>query len=242
MKKITTAAVLILFTLFSCGKSSSSSANPEGKNGNALSPLKLYVLSTSLSLRSRPSLRAAKLGLLRYGQTVRPFAAQDSEKRLSVSGIRGGWIKVKAAGRTGYVFSGFLSKFCAPSLYKKDLKAYAERFYKKSGSSSTKQESKNIVITSQPYTGGLTLKTQVMTLGTSKYTDYTLIFKGMRLTTGFLMARALMSTSGLGDYVMKAKYSGSLKKGRVEIWKTSQGVFAVKTSRGVEIRFMQQAD
>ena len=241
MKKLIAISIVIcgILILSACGKSNSST---ESDSNTSISKSPLYVLSTSLSLRAKPSLSAKKIGLIGYGKSVLAFEKQNINNKLSVSGIKGLWLKVKTAGKTGYVFSGFLSKYPAPNLRKKDLLSYAKRYFKKIGSITTKKAGKNMVYKNQRYNKGLTVKTLVTTLSGTEYKESSLHFSEMSLTTGFLIARALFSTDGIGDTAMKTSFNKSYKNGKATIWKDNYGVVAAKTANGVKISFMEQAN
>ena len=237
----TPCILLLALLLTACGKSSGeNSGNSSGKPG--LAPYPLYILSTSLSLRAKPSLNAPKLGLLRYGQSVQSFISQEPGQELSVSGIPGRWLKVRASGRDGYVFSGFLSRLRSPDLRDKSLVKYAKKFYGTLSTPTVKQTGDKQTLSLQTCRGGVILEILTTKVGGTTFKEEALRITGISLPEGFLLARALFTTAGLGDRTMDATYAKSLKGDKVEIWKNNLGVVAVKKSGYIRISYMEQAN
>ena len=82
---------------------------------------KLYILAKSgLTLRAKPDPNGEKVAIVGYATAV-TVSTQDLRDRKSHSvddsgyKLNGFWVKVKADGKEGYIFDGYLSKLKAPS-------------------------------------------------------------------------------------------------------------------------------
>lgn len=78
-----------------------------------------YVFAPSgLKLRQSPSTKGKVLTTLEYGSPLQLLKGEKAGGRLSIEGIDGHWVKVKAGQNTGYLFDGFISSLQAPVLHK----------------------------------------------------------------------------------------------------------------------------
>jgi len=241
-RKIATTLVLIIMLISfisSCGKSGSDNSNKINKI--QFSVQRLYVLSNTLSLRNKPSLKSKRLNVIKYSSYVFAAKTQGIPKKLTVTGIRGQWLKVRFNNQIGYVFDGFISTYPAPSLSSKSLKKYVNRYFRKIGNIKTRRSGKNQVVKTQRYTRGVSLETLHTTVAGTVYKEDHIVISGISLGTGFLLARALFSSDGIQDHTMKLTYSKCRKGNKTVLWKQNLGVYAKKTGNRVEISFMENA-
>lgn len=85
----------------------------------------LYVSAPSgLTLRQHNNLNSEKLAVMPYGTKVKVITP-ETEKTMTVGGIKGGMHQVEFNHKTGYAFNGYLSQFFPPEEDMKP-KAYAE--------------------------------------------------------------------------------------------------------------------
>ncbi len=72
----------------------------------------VYIHSNNgLVVREKPSRNGKRLASIGFGQSATVIAPPDKRQTLEVAGIKGFWVNVKHGAGTGYVFSGFISKF-----------------------------------------------------------------------------------------------------------------------------------
>jgi len=83
-----------------------------------------YVLANSgLPIREKPSPKAAKLYKIPYNTKIKVDKFTGVENTFQ--GLKNYWAKVTYNGRTGYLFSGFLSRLKGPKYNLRSLKRYA---------------------------------------------------------------------------------------------------------------------
>lgn len=87
-----------------------------------------YVFTVKdLNLRSQPSLDSDSLALLPRGTVIKVL--EKTNNYNSVDGITSNWWKVEANGKTGYLFSGYISRYPPPKESYGSLYSYLTEFY-----------------------------------------------------------------------------------------------------------------
>ncbi|WP_411822143.1 SH3 domain-containing protein [Leptospira sp. 'Mane'] len=100
---------LFIFVLFFVFFSEGTAVSPKyGKDEILYS----HVLS-SLRMRKEPSEKSEIIQNIQYGEKLKVVETSDLSGKFS--GIYGYWLKVNSGTKSGYVFSGFLSKLRTPS-------------------------------------------------------------------------------------------------------------------------------
>ncbi len=83
-----------------------------------------FVLAHSgLSVRKQPDSKSEKRGLLPYNATVQVL--EFTKVKSTFQGLENYWAKVNFEGKTGYIFSGFLSRLKGPKYDIRSIKDYA---------------------------------------------------------------------------------------------------------------------
>lgn len=235
MIKTTAATVCILLFAAGCGKGSS-----DKKPGEKFKQTRLYVLGSSLSLRKKPSLKAKRITVIKYGAYVKPAAQQTYGELFTAGGVRGRWLKVKLNNRTGYAFSGFLSKMPAPQGVSTP-EAYVKKYLKKRGKPVVTTKD-NITTVKQPYTKGAALITTVMQVSGTEYKSYQLLLTAVTRVEAFLLGRALFAQGAGGLSAKQASFSKSHNGSHWEIQRDNRNVKIVPVSEGFIIAVGEIAD
>jgi len=150
----------------------------------------VYVHSLSgLSLRKLASTSAGRQAIMKYGAKLTIASRPDLDKTLVVENIKGYWVEVDYNGIKGYAFTGFLSRFPAPT--SKSPTAYLT-LLEKSGFADAK------------YTTSKTGRSE--TSGPVSETSITLV--NATILDGFLIARRLFS---IPDSLKLPEYQLNLK-------------------------------
>jgi len=77
-----------------------------------LEKTKIYVHSNNgLIVRTEPSKSAERMASLAFGQSAVVIATPEIDESIEAGGIKGFWVKIKFGPKSGYVFSGFISRF-----------------------------------------------------------------------------------------------------------------------------------
>lgn len=72
-------------------------------------PDELIVTATTLNLRESPSIGSAKMAGLKKGEFLQFIESVNDNEYVEVDSTWGVWLKVRAQGKTGYVFSPYVS-------------------------------------------------------------------------------------------------------------------------------------
>lgn len=82
----------------------------ENSSKNFISNDKYYVFTTNnLNLRAEPNSNSESLSLLPRGTELKVL--EKTNETITVNGITSNWWEVEANGKTGYLFSGYVSRY-----------------------------------------------------------------------------------------------------------------------------------
>ncbi len=201
---------------------------------------RMYVLASSLNMRSQPSVKARKIATIPLGARVKVI--KKTNKAYQSEGIKGHWVKVKYGKRIGYLFDGYLSKLPAPPKNSKSLKHYADSKLTKIGQEQKKviegkMDSKNPKDNIYPYHAkflqkykyNAKLQTEFMYDPRAiEVTSYTLIIKNISLEEGFLIGRLCRAgDKSFRNKAFKVNNSGTVElegeRGLLKVKKDSKG-------------------
>jgi hypothetical protein len=119
-----TVVLLAFFGFFLNCKESKEEVPSLVRNDNG----QFYVYSqTSLNLREKPDKSSASLGQIWRATNVEFLDSSGVQE--TISGIKGEWWRVKAEGKEGYMFSGYLSRFKHPQKDCYGLDSYLQETY-----------------------------------------------------------------------------------------------------------------
>ncbi len=183
--------------------------------------------SKGLSIRALPTATSSKLGSIPYGSKAIIAEPPNILKRDTIEQIDGYWIQIKHNDISGYVFSGFVSKFPAPK--RKSRYRYPTQL--------DKAGFKNAIINDelQDPMAYLESKDDAITKEESG-----IILKDASLIDAFLIVRNLYAKRPLKDINLPTKFRG--KKTSVSIANTPNTLNrGIKIERGTENRILRVA-
>jgi hypothetical protein len=85
------------------------------------------VAPSGLILREKPDTKSNKLGLIRYNSIVKVTRVTKYQEKIS--GLHNKWVQIQYNGKSGYIFSGFLSRYEGPPLDCRSIQKYLENVY-----------------------------------------------------------------------------------------------------------------
>lgn len=119
MKKIFIYTFIFSFLFGTCKKKEAESI---------ISTEKYYVFTTNnLHLRAQPNANSESLALLPRGTELKVL--EKTNETLTVDGITSNWWKVEAKGKTGYLFSGYVSRYSPSKKECHSLMGYLTELY-----------------------------------------------------------------------------------------------------------------